>query len=231
MAHRLALGAIGLVASCAFDLDTVPRPPADAHFADTLSPDASVDGPTDASCPTTTFSASAEGDTLLSSALPTVNYGTNPVAEISAIAGTVGLFRFDVTTLPPTARIQSASVTFTFAATSTSCSPSCGDCACFERAGALVLFAMRSDWDESIANWADRTTNQPWSSAGASQGGIDRSVNPLASINHLPGRTERFDVDSSALASLNETWRKSDKLSFQLVPASGAAMIVATRES
>src|SRR5262249_5567352 len=101
----------------------------------------------------------------------------------------------------------------------------------FELAGLLSLFAMRSDWDEAFANWTDRASGQLWSSAGASQIGVDRSVAPLVSLNHVPSRTARFAIDTSALASLNGTWLQNDKLSFQLVPTGGAAMIVATRES
>src|SRR5262249_9180324 len=127
MAHLLALGAVVLVASCTFDLDTVARPDdarGDAAAIDTLPPASQVDGLRDASCSTMTFIASAESDTVISSVLSMRNYGTAPVANVGTYAGTVGLFRFDVTMLPSSAHIESASVTLTFAATSSSCTPS-----------------------------------------------------------------------------------------------------------
>src|SRR5262249_16799071 len=145
--------------------------------------------------------------------------------------GTVGIFRFNVAMLPPTAHIQSVEVVFTFAEKSNQCAMACGSCVGVEHAGTLSLFAMRSDWVETEATWNHASNNSLWAAPGASQGGVDRSVAPVATVTHAPGTSERMQVGAAAFPDLNRLWRQNDRISFELVPSAAAVMIVATRES
>src|SRR5262249_18225407 len=143
----------------------------------------------------------------------------------------VGLFRFDLTALPSTAQVQAARVELTFAATSSACSNNCGSCLGIEHTGNLALFYLRSDWNESMATWNQATAGLPWGSAGASQGGVDRSSVPVALATHQAGASETLTIDASALADLNGVWRRTNQVSFELVPSNFAVFVIATRES
>jgi hypothetical protein len=233
----LVAGTMALVSSCTFDLEAVTRPGGmpDSNPGDATMPDASAaDGAPDAACGNpASIMAFAEADTIIASGLATTNFGNRPIANINASpnTGSVGLFRFDVSTLPTTASIQSAAVTVTFAATSNNCGAACASCTSFEHAGALDLYAMRSDWVELQTDWTDAATGRLWGLAGASQPDVDRSASALASVQHQVGHNEQFRILPFTMSSLNTTWRQNNKLSFQVVPSNAAVMFAATRES
>jgi hypothetical protein len=233
----LGVGTMALVSACSFDLAAVTRPGGmqDANPIDAAMPDASAaDGASDAGCANmASIVVPAEADTIIASGLPTINFGNRSIANVNANSNvnSVGLFRFDASRLPLTARIQAATVTLTFAATSNNCAAACGSCTSFDHDGNLTLFAMRSDWVELQTNWTNVAMAQLWGAAGASQAGVDRSATPLASVPHVAGRSEQFRVDPTMLSSLNTTWRQNDKVSFEVVPSNSAVMYVATRES
>jgi len=228
--RRAWLLALPFASACSFDLDAVARPdgaPPDAPQHD--GPPS--DGGEDALCAVLPLSASAQADTMLASTSPGMSFGAISIANVGTALGSFGLFRFDVSMLPPTARVQSVRIDLTFAATATSCGPACGSCMSLEHGGTLSLYYLRSDWVENEATWNQPAIGLTWGTAGAEQAGVDRSAEPIATITHTPGASERITVDSAALAALNITWRQNGLLSFKLRTLDTALMIVATRES
>jgi len=212
---------------CGDDSATPPDAPVDTLPDHPIS---MPDGAVDASC-ALTFAALAQADTILTSSSPGLNFGSGPLANVGTGINSVGVFRFDVTALPSTARILSARLELTFAATSSACSPNCGSCLGIEHVGNLALFYMRSDWSESMATWNQATAGLPWGAAGASQSAIDRSATPVAMTTHQPGASETIAIDASALADLNGVWRRTNQVSFELVPSNFGVFVIATRES
>jgi hypothetical protein len=191
--------------------------------------DAAPDGAVDASC--ISLALLAQADTVITSSTPNLNFGSGPVANVGTGINSVGLFRFDVTALPTSARIQSAHLELTFAARSSACANNCGSCMSIEHSGNLALFYLRSDWTESMATWNQATAGLAWGAAGASQSAIDRSATPVAMITHQPAASESLSIDASALADLNGVWRRSNQVSFELVPSNFGVFVIATRES
>jgi len=221
-----------IAAGCGDDSTAAADAGVDLLHAEAPMPDARLpDGAADGTCTVLSLSALAEADTILSSTSPDFVFGTLPLANVGSSIGSVGLFRFDVTALPTSAAITSARVELTFAAQSSGCASSCGSCQSVEHAGNFALFYLRSDWVESQASWNRPATGLAWGAAGASQSAVDRSALPIATITHQPGASESIAITEGALADLNGVWRRSNRVSFELVASNFGVFVIATRES
>lgn len=137
--------------------------------------------------------------------------------------------RFDVSSLPTTANIQSASLELSWASNAVDCGPNCGSCASIDAAGNVDVYFLRSDWTESSVNWNTRDGMNQWGNAGATANGTDRSPNTAAIFNHGKGMSSSVPIDANQLAGI-KSWRQSNKLSFLVQAESTTIFMIATRE-
>jgi hypothetical protein len=219
-----------LSVGCSFDLSAVSRPGGDA---------AAVDAPVDAMMPVdggpctpaAPVQTGVMQDTVILSTQPMMSFGSLPVLNVGVTGGGIGLYKFNLSAVPTTARIQSVQVTFPFAQSSNQCSPSCGSCTPLEQPGDLSMFFMRSDWSDTTTNWDFRDSGLFWGSPGASGSGIDRDATPATAMSHARSASPMLIVTGAALDGVAR-WRTIDNLlSVQLVPSNGAVFICSARES
>jgi fibronectin type 3 domain-containing protein len=143
---------------------------------------------------------------------PTQNYGgtndtwidannpsaTNGDSDIIAVDGedpleTLGLIRWDMTSLPLNAVIQSASISFTKSNHSSG----------FE----YNIFEALRDWSEATANWNEATSGVSWEASGAS-GGTDRGADSLGTIVSTTLGTHTYELNATGVALL-QSWLAS----------------------
>src|SRR5262249_57981742 len=106
-----------------------------------------------------------------------------------------------------------------------------GSCRSGERAATSPLFSGRGEGGESGASGTRPATGLAWGAAGASQSAVDRSALPIATITHQPSVSESIAITEGALADLNGVWRRSNRVSFELVASNFGVFVIATRES
>ena len=99
----------------------------------------------------------------------TSNYGSAPYLSVKANSTHVSLVRFDLASLPPSAQIQSASLSLYLDNKSGSSNVT------------LNLFPLARPWTELQATWNRATSNQNWTQAGAGAVGSDYLASPLSS--------------------------------------------------
>jgi hypothetical protein len=201
-------------------------PPIDAGSEAAPAPDSSV---VDSGCPLVVFHANSEADTqILSNS--NLNWGPNGIIGARNDLGgpAYALMRFDVTSLPLTAKIQSIKVDLAWGSEASDCGVMCGSCAAIDKAGTCDLFYMRSDWVESTANWMKRDANNAWGSAGATSS-ADRSTAPLATFQRALKQSVSVSADPTMLAAFS-TWRQTNKISLLVQAEAGALFLIASRE-
>jgi hypothetical protein len=184
----------------------------------------------DLSCPVTALLAPLLADASIAGSSPTLNFGIGAVANVGVAVASVGVFRFDVHALPLAAKIRAVRLRLSYAKNSSACNTSCGTCNGIDASGLLALFYLRSDWVENQCTYNMATSTAPWGSPGASLANVDRSAASIATVNHTANQDVAFDVDPSAFAALNTTWRANDQISFAVVPSNGAVEVLATKE-
>ncbi len=186
-------------------------------------------GDGDAGCAVVTVAGTLTAD---SSLVPgsNLNYGAQPIVNVSAAQGTVGLFRFRLPVLPTGRSPVAGRLILTYAARSTMCAANCGSCATIDQAGNLALFFMRSDWNETQANAMIAATGTPWGAPTAGQAGVDHSVDPARMVVHRGQTSETFAFAAAALVQA-AVWTRNGELSFQLQASNGAAFVLATKET
>jgi hypothetical protein len=119
------------------------------------------------------------GDSFVREDLPTDAYGAEGDLWLfdDDAAARVGLLRFDLSSVPPEALIQSAELRlFT-----------CSDATCAMAFAHVKLFRILESWDAATVTWNDRETNVPWSTAGA---GAPSSADATAVHDHYVGAAE-----------------------------------------
>lgn len=225
-----------MLPACGDVLDPPRRPhvPADAGVdagRDAGEDAAPPDAGTDAGCALARVSGEAIADTILASGVPDLAFGGGEVANVGVGVNSVGLFRFGLAGLPAGADVRAARAIFSYVATSSACSPSCGSCDAIESPGDLTLFYARNDWDEDHATWNQRATGATWATAGAAQAGVDRSETPIATVRHVARSGETFEIDTDDLADLDGRWRQGDEISLEMLPSAGAVFVIATTEN
>jgi hypothetical protein len=155
------------------------------------------------------------------------NTGLEPVVAIDGTTITYGLFKFDISGLPPD---PPAMMTLTLRYAETACSPGCSSCAGGEVAGGLLAFALVSDWQETEVTWV-QTGNGGRIWNGASGLG-DHSVSS-ATVLHAAGAMVQFTIAGNQAI---EFWQFADqpmaanRFSFLVEPNAQTAMRVAARD-
>jgi hypothetical protein len=214
--------------------------PADAVASDvTAPPDARPDSPVtgtdggqaEASCGVTVIQVLAEADSQILQSQASLNWGgAGAMGVRNDLGGPMeGLVRFDVSTVPSNAVIQSAQLELAWSSNATDCGASCGSCAAIDVLGTIDLYYARSDWTESTVNWSTRDGSNPWGTAGATLSGTDRSTTTVATFTRSTGQGASFTLDANALKNISG-WRQNNKLSFLLQAEGNALFLAATRE-
>jgi hypothetical protein len=229
------------VAGCnqVFGLEVTKRNP-DAPTIDTAFFDAPLDGP----CTSATIDVQIDGNIL--GVQPGLAFTGSTLMNLSDSLQSHGLFRFDLSGLPPAPySFLTLSVPYNTSDHDSSCgggTPSvCGSCMGLEHDGYLDVFAMRSDWKELAsgveagATWDCRYVGAPsgntcptssWSSAGA-VGGADRGVK-VGTMHHLAGQDTQVVIKDMADVT---PWISGTLLSLQVTPAPDTGVfIVRTHE-
>ncbi|QRN94997.1 DNRLRE domain-containing protein [Archangium violaceum] len=126
-------------------------------------------------------------DTWLQDALPSTNAGGDTLLRMDRDYPTGtgkianALLRFDVSSIPATALVQSARLTFNVRnATS-------GE--------GFFVYAANRAWNESQATWTNATSSTTWATGGAS-GASDRGTTSFATL--LPSAVGKYSVDLNA---------------------------------
>jgi hypothetical protein len=169
---------------------------------------------------------------LVSGPADNINFGAATICNIGVAVGAVGIFRFDLSSLPSTAKIQDLKLRLAYAARAEACATGCGSCDSLEKAGTLQVAFLRSDWPEAHVTWRNRAYNdpslgpRPWAGPGA--GGVGDSSQPVASIAHAV-RQEAVFSGGDLLGQLG-VWRAGNAVSFRVIPTNGAVFIAAMRE-
>ncbi|NLE75871.1 MAG: DNRLRE domain-containing protein [Chloroflexi bacterium] len=143
--------------------------------------------PDDPLAETQTFQAGASysdsQDTYLDQWNPTQFYGNLGTFNVRGQGLRRGLLRFDVSTIPAYAQVQSATVSLYVASRATSAPLD------------VAVYGLLRPWSEMQATWNQASSSLAWAQAGASSAGADRDETPTASgvVNVASGWVE-FDI-------------------------------------
>lgn len=130
--------------------------------------------------PTTTIQpdATAGNDTMMVSSTATTNYGTNAAIAIGDMAGASSagyrtLIKFDLSSIPATARVLDAGVSlYEYSSSDTGGAGS----------WATAMIRALRDWVEAQATWNVYATASNWTTAGAASAGNDIAAVNSASV-------------------------------------------------
>jgi hypothetical protein len=194
--------------------------------------DAPVDVFYDAAC--TTKSVLAVADAPIFMSLPTQDLSKLGVVTVGSDLTSVGVFKFDVTTLP--AGYNSLTLVLAYGAHDDNCNSPCGSCDAIDIGGTFDVYPMRSDWQELVATtkgvtWNDLYSTVPWQVPGA-LGAQDRGAK-LGTFPHTKDQDTQVRIAGTALAE-TALWIRSNLVSFQVVNvalgAGGAKLVVRSHE-
>jgi hypothetical protein len=150
---------------------TVGSPPVTASFQNGVLPSAGYTGMV---------------DTMLRSNKPANNSGNATKLTVDGSPDTVSLLRWDLSSLPAGATVQSASITFYIHDAST---------------GSYELYGMNRAWTENQAHWTQAATGSAWQIPGAA-GAADRDTTVLGSITPTTIGFHTLPLNAAGLAVL-----------------------------
>jgi hypothetical protein len=175
------------------------------------------------SCSTVTLPA--EADAELSYLATNSNFGSDQLFDFST--GEYVIYRFDVTTVPATASIQSIGLRLGYSPNG--CSTNCYSCSIYDANATPEMRFMSSDWDEATVTYNNRRTGMAWNVPGA-EGAPDRSATVAGHTMHTAHADTTIPVDAAALGEL-ATWRQSNRVTLQVTVAVQDAMTITSRET
>jgi hypothetical protein len=144
------------------------------HFQDGLGPSPAYSG---------------TRDTKLRSERPTSNYGTNVSLDLDGSPPLASLFKWDISSLPASAQVQSVSITLNTVGVST---------------GTFELYEAKRPWQETSATWNEFATGQSWELPGA-QGASDRGATVLGVVNATVLGQTTITLNAAGIA-LIQSW-------------------------
>lgn len=248
MPRAALLGLALLGCGCRFDLDRWPRPAGsvDGARVELGAPDRGADkgggggearlpelGPDaprpDQSCAAVKKSLAVEADAaIVATGGGNLKYGDFSILHIGTGINSHGLVRFDLPVAP--ASLRALRLTLTPVASDEECGKPCKSCDPIQKAGKLDLHYMASSWTEATVTWFSSNYNvgPDWLVPGA-EAASERSP-AVAGAAFAPGHPVVFEILKPDSLALVATWRTGNKLSFQIVPQAGTALIAASRE-
>lgn len=136
-------------------------------------------------------------DTYLRSATATTNYGAASTNYSSSVSG--ALLRWDLSTIPTNAVVQSATLTLNVTDASKS---------------SYELYQLKRNWSESSATWNNASTGTPWQVAGA-KGANDRGTTVLGAITATTTGAKTITLNAAGLAAV-QAWIQNPSANFGL---------------
>jgi len=124
---------------------------------------------------TATFQPGGEGfDARFDDAAPTTNLGNSITIRVRATSGTIyrTAIKFNLTTIPVTATVTSATLYLTISAADTTSDDV-----------AVELYPLLRNWVEGEVTWNIFSTGNNWTTAGAENVGTDRSGTSVGNFN------------------------------------------------
>ncbi len=154
-----------------------------------------------------TSSYTGATDSQIVQSAPTTNYGTATSLNFDGDTGggndAYALFRWDLSAIPPSATIQSASITLRVTN---------------KGAIAYPLYALKRSWSESSVTWSRASTGVAWQTPGA-LGANDRETTSLASIAATSIGTLTFPLNAAGLAKVR-SWVNGSSPNYGVIIAS-----------
>lgn len=110
---------------------------------------------------------SVVSDATIDSANGSKRYGADHSLRVRTMDHVASLIRFDVSSLPPGADVQGATLLLY------------GDGETNDGVICLEAYPLLRPWEEASVTWYEAATGDPWASPGASQPGVDHAENPV----------------------------------------------------
>ena len=152
-------------------------------------------------------------DTFISLANPDVPYGSDPSLVLAGAPATRALISFDISTIPRTASVFSASLRLTSV-------QGPGPMGCAARA-----YVLLEAWDENSATYNERSAGVLWTATGALQPSSGPTVIGSVAVSATVTTSEML-LDRSIV----EDWVRNPPTNFGVVLMAGCDVTITSRE-